>query len=130
MSDDNIIQFIPADKFDEKKNKEVERVYQDPEEYSEEARIGKELTQVATQGDGVSRIRVPREISRTHMRDIFNDVFELVGGVPRMAHWADRNYGEFMKLYARLLPSAMATQMEHTGEIVIRHVLPKGALDE
>jgi hypothetical protein len=130
MSDDNVIQFIPADKFDEKKNREIERVYPDAEEYSDEAVRGKELTQIAQSGNGVSRIRVPREISRTHMRDIFNDVFELVGGVPRMAHWADKNYGEFMKLYARLLPTAVAGQMEHTGEIVIRHVLPKGALDE
>lgn len=130
MSDDNVVQFIPNDKFNEKEHKEIQREYNDPEEYSEEAEQGKALTGVAQSGNGVSRISIPRTLDRNYIKNGFMDAFELVGGVPRLAHWADRNYGDFIKLYARMLPSAMQQQLEHSGEIIVKHVLPRGPLDE
>ena len=32
-------------------------------------------------------------------------VFELIGGVPRMALWADQNPTDFYRLFAKLIPS-------------------------
>ena len=52
-------------------------------------------------------IRVPRNphFTRKDVVLAFQTAFELTGGVPRLAIWANDNYTEFTKLYARLLPS-------------------------
>ena len=37
------------------------------------------------------------------------DAFELVGGVPRLAHYADKNYGRFVNgLFSKALPLTVA----------------------
>lgn len=53
------------------------------------------------------KLSVPRTkaFSRQQVVDVFQESFELVGGLPRLASWAHENYGEFVKLYARLLPA-------------------------
>lgn len=130
MSDDKVVQFIPAAKFNEKEHTEIQRDYVDVEPYSEAALAGQGLTRIAESGNGVSRIRVPRALDRNYMKTVFMDAFELIGGVPRLAHWGDQNPGEFFKLFARMLPSAMQQQLEHSGEIIVKHVLPRGPLDE
>lgn len=57
-----------------------------------------------------------------------DDAFDLIGGVPRLAHWAHQNPGEFYtKIYAKTLQGAQ--QMEHSGEIVIRSAIPLSPLD-
>lgn len=57
-----------------------------------------------------------------------HDAFDLIGGVPRLAVWADQNPGEFFtKIYARTIVSNQ--QVEHSGEIVIRSAVPRTALD-
>ena len=56
------------------------------------------------------------------------DAFDLIGGVPRLAIWADKNPGEFYtKLWARTIQSSQ--QQEHSGEIVIRSAVPRTAID-
>ena len=124
-----VAEFIPAGEFAEAEGEEVERVYDDPEPYSEAAEMGKELTGLAESGNGVSRISVPRELKRQKVVNAFQDAFELIGGVPRLAHWADQSPSAFYKLYARLLPTTAQQQLEHSGEIVVKHVLPRGPLD-
>lgn len=69
-------------------------------------------------------------VSRQMVVEAFTGAFDLIGGVPRLAIWADSHPTDFYKLYARLLPTAAQTQLEHSGEITIRHVLPRGPLDE
>ena len=57
-----------------------------------------------------------------------SDTFDLCGGVPRLAIWADQNYGEFAtKLLPRLIQQQQAT--EHSGEITIRTAIPRSPLD-
>lgn len=124
-----VAEFIPAEDFAEATSEEVERVYDDPEPYSDVAEECKELTQLAESGNGVSRISVPRELKRQKVVNAFQDAFELIGGVPRLAHWADQSPSAFYKLYARLLPTTAQQQLEHSGEIVVKHVLPRGPLD-
>ena len=123
-------QFIPADEYQEAEEEDAERVYEDTQPYSEVAEECKELTALATSGNGVSRISVPRELQRKRVVNAFQDAFELIGGVPRLAHWADQSPSAFYKLYARLLPTTAQQQLEHSGEMIVKHVLPRGPLDE
>jgi hypothetical protein len=62
---------------------------------------------------------------RAEITRAFNSAFEMIGGVPRLAVWADQNPTEFYKLYAKLLPSS--SQIDHTGEhkLTVEHVLPR-----
>lgn len=124
-------EYIPAEDFDETSLSDtVVREYQDPDPYSDAAEMGKELSGLAESGNGVSRLSVPRELKRARVVNAFQDAFELIGGVPRLAHWADQSPSAFYKLYARLLPTQANQQLEHSGGITVRHVLPRGALDE
>ena len=56
------------------------------------------------------------------------DAFDLIGGVPRLAVWANQNPGEF---FTKLLPKTMQTQQqqEHSGEIRIISAVPRTAID-
>lgn len=125
-------EFIPAEDFvEDKKGSEIRDVeYEDTEPYSEAAKMGQELTGMAESGNGVTRLHVPRELKRERVVHAFQEAFELIGGVPRLAHWADQSPSSFYKLYARLLPTQANQQLEHSGEIRVRHVLPRGPLDE
>lgn len=126
----NTQEFIPADEFQEIEEQESVREYPDPEPYSETADECRELSDIANKGNGVSRINVPRELNRKRVVNAFNDAFELIGGVPRLAHWADQHPTDFYKLYARLLPSEASQKVTHDGGLTIRHVVPRGPLDE
>ncbi len=123
-------QFIPAEDYVEAEQEETQRVYDDEQPYSDAAKMGQELSGLAESGNGVSRISVPRELQRKRVVNAFQDAFELIGGVPRLAHWADQSPSAFYKLYARLLPTTAQQQLEHSGEIIVKHVLPRGPLDE
>lgn len=125
-------EFIPADEFKEDVAQDEIRTveYEDTEPYSEAAKMGQELTGLAESGNGVTRLSVPRELKRERVVHAFQEAFELIGGVPRLAHWADQSPSAFYKLYARLLPTQANQQLEHSGEIRVRHVLPRGPLDE
>lgn len=71
-----------------------------------------------------------RELSRADVVNAFQHCFETIGGVPMMAAWAAENPGDFFKLYARLLPSQATNVLGEKNEFVVKHVLPRGALDE
>ena len=79
-----------------------------------------------------TRLSIPRnqDFSRKEVVTAFNSAFELMGGIPRLAIWAHNNSTDFYKLYARLLPSQASQALGESNEIVIRHVLPRGVLDQ
>jgi hypothetical protein len=132
MSKEQLVhEFIPAEEFNEDEvGDEIREVeYKDTEPYSEAAKMGQELTGLAESGNGVTRLSIPREVKRAKVVNAFHEAFELIGGVPRLAHWADQSPSAFYKLYARLLPTQANQQLEHSGEIKIKHVLPRGPLD-
>lgn len=128
-------EFIPAEDFvEDDKGEETRTVeYPDAEPYSDVAMASRSLQpleEMATSGNGVTRLSLPREVKREKVVNAFHEAFELIGGVPRLAHWADQSPSAFYKLYARLLPTQANNQLEHSGEIRVRHILPKGPLDE
>ena len=122
-------EYITAEQYEQEEEASSTEVreYPDAEGYSA---VAEELRAVATSGNGVSRIAVPKELRRQRVVNAFTDAFELIGGVPRLAHWADDHPSDFFKLYARLLPVEASQRVTHDGGVIIRHVLPRRPLDE
>ena len=79
-----------------------------------------------------TRLQIPKnkDFTRKDVVNAFQNAFELIGGTPRLALWAHQNEGDFFKLYSRLLPSQASSALGEANELVIKHVLPRGPLDE
>lgn len=77
-------------------------------------------------------VRIPRDpdLKRRQVVNAFQDAFALIGGTPRLALWADENPGAFYALYSKLMPKQVEQETKHEGGMVIKHVLPRGKLDE
>jgi len=90
------------------------------------------MSQIANKGEAGTVMRLPRnkDFSRKDVVQAFSNAFELIGGTPRLALWAHQNEGDFFKLYSRLLPSQASSALGEANELVIKHVLPRGKLDE
>lgn len=52
-----------------------------------------------------------RRVTRETIVEQFNETFQLIGGVPRLAIWADQNPTQFYALYSKLLPAAIKAEM-------------------
>jgi len=68
-------------------------------------------------------------VSRAAVIAAFQTSFEQIGGVSRLALWADSHPDEFFKLYARLLPPSSHPDLDGNKDVRIQHVLPPTALD-
>ena len=79
-----------------------------------------------------TKISIPRgaNFNRARVVQAFDNAFQLIGGTPRLALWADENPKEFYKLYAKLLPSQSTSSLGESTDIVVKHILPKSPLDE
>lgn len=75
--------------------------------------------------------RLPNKVQRkTRFLDSLQEAFELCGGSPRLASWADKNYGQFVKAFSKTLPAAAAqVQINSRGPIQIISAIPSTALD-
>lgn len=67
--------------------------------------------------------------SRQDVVNSFQRAFEMIGGVQRLALWANQNPDKFYPLYSRLLPSA-AISIGTAGQVQIVHAIAPTALDE
>lgn len=61
--------------------------------------------------------------------DAFGEAFHLVGGVPRLALWAEENPSKFFPTLARMATSN-AVNIQNNTAVVIRPALPPSPLDE
>lgn len=75
-----------------------------------------------------SRLDSPPVRSPRRTNQAIDDTFDLIGGVPRLAIWADQNPGEF---FTKLLPKTIQSQQatEHSGQITIVTAIPRSPLD-
>jgi hypothetical protein len=73
--------------------------------------------------------KVKREFKRQRIAEAYDEAFELIGGVRRLALWANLNDTEFYKLYGRMLPTGSQVDVNNSGELVVKHVLPPSKLD-
>jgi hypothetical protein len=71
-----------------------------------------------------------RRPTRKEVEQTFLETFELVGGVPRLAVWANNpaNYGEFLKLYAKMIPKEVAEEAGQT--FIYQSNVPPSALNK
>lgn len=67
--------------------------------------------------------------NRADVVNAFVSAFEIIGGVNRLALWANANPDKFFPLYAKLLP-ATTQVIGDMGELVIVHRIAPTALDE
>ena len=97
------------------------------EEY--EAQMHETLSELS---ESTKSLRLPTgdgALSRKRVVQAFLDAFEMIGGMPRLAVWANENPSEFYKLYARLLPSQASSVLGEENVMRVIHVLPRGPLD-
>jgi hypothetical protein len=67
--------------------------------------------------------------NRSDVVDALHRAFHMVGGVQRLAIWANSNYGDFVKVYAKLLPST-SINIGDNAKVTIVHSIPPTALDQ
>lgn len=76
--------------------------------------------------------RVPRRGSqRERFLTAMAEAFEIVGGVPRLALWADKNYTEFAKILGKQIPGLVqnAISVKTNGPVTIVSAIPPSFLD-
>ena len=49
--------------------------------------------------------KLPSYTRTKNVREQFQFAFELIGGIPRLAHWAHTNPDKFFSLYSKLIPA-------------------------
>lgn len=72
--------------------------------------------------------RLPQTIRKADVIDGFTHAFELIGGIPRLAIWADEHPSEFYKLYGKLIPSTIKADV-NTRVKVVHTSLPPNPQD-
>lgn len=77
-------------------------------------------------------VRIPKNphFTRKDVVNAFQQSFELMGGIPRLALWGHENPDKFFPLYARLLPSQASSALGESNKMVIEMKVPNSPLDE
>lgn len=57
---------------------------------------------------GLHGSKLPKPLRTVKSAEAFQQAFEIIGGVPRLAIWADANPDKFFALYARMIPQTIA----------------------
>lgn len=66
---------------------------------------------------GLYGAKVPKDLYKQKAADAFQSAFDLIGGVPRLALWADKNPSAFFALYSKLIPSSIQAQVHATIKV-------------
>ena len=78
-----------------------------------------------------NKVAIPRSknFSRKDVVNAFQAAFDLIGGVPRLALWANANETEFFKLYSKMLPSQASSALGESNELRLTLAIAPSALD-
>lgn len=92
------------------------------------------LSELMSDQAKVTRVlnRVPKKAAqRERFMQALAEAFEIVGGVPRLALWADKNYGEFAKILGKQVPGLVqnAFAIKSSGPVTIVSAIPPSFLD-
>ena len=60
---------------------------------------------------------MPKPLRGQKAADAFQSAFDLIGGIPRLALWADKNPTAFFSLYSKLIPSSIQANVNATIKI-------------
>lgn len=73
-------------------------------------------------------LKIPSKgATREDIRNAINTAFELIGGIPRLAIWANDNPEKFYALWSKT-NSVQAQNV--SGKLIVEHVLKRSKLDE
>lgn len=79
----------------------------------------------------IPRVRRKKDgFNRMDVVNAFQNAFHMMGGVPRLALWANQNPDKFYPLYARLMPSTSINITSEGNKLVIEHTVPASPLDD
>ena len=67
--------------------------------------------------------------NRMDVVNAFQHAFKMIGGISRLALWANAHPDKFYPLYAKLMPST-AIHIGDNATVIIEHAVPPGPLDE
>lgn len=88
------------------------------------------LTELAASKRNIPAIRRKEDgFSRMDVVNAFNNAFQMIGGVPRLALWANENPDKFYPLYTKLMPSTAVNISAEGNTIIIEHAIPATPLD-
>jgi len=100
-----------------------------PPEFKELPEIHQPAVDVALAAKAKEKTRgLSRTVSREAVDRSIHDVFHLMGGVARMAAWAEENPDKFYPLYCKLMSPASANTGKN-GPLTIEHAVPRSPLD-
>jgi hypothetical protein len=85
----------------------------------------KELARISDAPKNVLNFTRSTKVTRQEVVNAFTNAFQMIGGVDRLALWADQNPSEFYRLYGKLLPPSNADILDGNREFIVRHVLPR-----
>lgn len=71
----------------------------------------------------------PKKSRKNQLLQAFDETFDLIGGIPRLALWADANPDDYYKLYAKTLPQQVQATLDGKLQHIIRPALPPSVLD-
>jgi len=57
---------------------------------------------------GIHSTKLPKPLRTARAAEAMQQAFEIIGGVPRLALWADANPDKFFQLYGRMIPQTIA----------------------
>lgn len=78
---------------------------------------------------------LPQYLRSKDARKAFQSAFELIGGIPRLAMWADKNPTQFYQIYARFLEQPNGGNMQpqlhlHLSWMAGRRLIPEAEITD
>lgn len=104
------------------------------EQYEAQQKLETSLNAIATastqHGSGkLLKFTRSTKVTRADVVESFTNAFQMIGGVDRLALWADQNPGDFYKLFGKLMPPAASDLLDGERVFTVRHVLPPSEMD-
>lgn len=75
-------------------------------------------------------LRKREGFNRQDVVHAFQNAFQMIGGVQRLALWANANPDKFYPLYAKLMPSNSINIFAEGDKLVIQHAIGPSPLDQ
>lgn len=78
-----------------------------------------------------SMVKAPRaKFDRYRFLDAMAEAYEQLGGVNRLTLWGDKNYTEFVRLFARTIPQTQMIDLQAKLDMRILPALAPSPLDD
>jgi hypothetical protein len=100
-----------------------------PEQYEGQQALETRLNDIADAPKKILKFSRAAKVTRQDVVNAFTNAFQMIGGVDRLAVWADANPGEFFKIFGKLLPPSNTDLLDGNREFVVRHILPPPVMD-